>query len=1099
MTMGSWNEIGGSFITFQKIRVMLLVFLLSGLGVLSTSAQTDDILVSGISSPAAANGSYVYQGTHEGRGYWTHSSGAYHIYYSQWESGSSYYWNIDNNLEDEGGAYFYSEEASSIDYPWEVTSWDLDAGTGSAIVAEDNAEPEIAISGNSNDIANGDSSPNHSDHTAFVYAEVTSGSRTRSYTISNAGGADLTIGTITISGAHAGDFSVTTSPAGTVASAGSTGFTITFDPSGEGLRTATVSVSNNDSDENPFTFAVQGEGFVEEDLTLSGISTPSAANGTYVFQGYQYGYPYWKHSSATYYIYNDDYGSENSWYWNIDVNLVDDDGTVGSSTDDDGLFFLVSSAGTPKGLTGWTVMDNFAANAGTPVIAAAASAPEIDIIGNTVSITANDSSPAIMDHTHFGSLDIASGSRTRTYTIANTGDASLSLSGSSPYVLINGTASADFSVTTPPSGTIVAGGSTTFTVTFDASAKGAREASLTIESNDSNESIYTFSILGDGFVPDNIQLSGVTNPSDANGVYVHQGLLNEFQYWMYDTGSESYYIYNDEYQDSWYWNIDRNTVDDDGVVDSTSDDDFLFFSPESLAASPVQLTGWSTNSAAGYHSGGVPVFGDREMIVLGNSIEILDGDPAASEFDHTDFGSTNVASGSLSRMFEIANSGELDLNLTDASPYVSISGDAAADFTVTVAPLATISGNSTSSFTIVFDPSVAGTREATVSITNDDSDENPYTFVIEGEGIGGLPVLATTTVTTFGITSATMGGNVTANGGVSVTEKGVIYSSTDSTPTIDEAGVIQNSNGSGTGAFSESIGGLTADTLYYVQAYAINSVGTNYGGAVSFTTDPKQDQIISNFLAVDGSTFFTTDQVDLSASASSGLTVSFTNGSGSVTWADVDTISFPSHGTVQLVASQVGNGSYNAAISVTNEYTVHGVPSVGDVSFSYTTGQVFKMHSSQLLADTTDPEGSAFGISSVAGLSASNYTVSATGDWIYYSPPVGFAEDDTFTFSVTNTFGGSSSGTVTLQAQGAAGTAQYALNIVSIEQSGDDMICRFAGIPGRIFDIEATSSLEEPISWTFLGTVTFDSTGQGEFTETDAPATRYYRLKKEGE
>jgi hypothetical protein len=57
-------------------------------------------------------------------------------------------------------------------------------------------------------------------------------------------------------------------------------------------------------------------------------------------------------------------------------------------------------------------------------------------------------------------------------------------------------------------------------------------------------------------------------------------------------------------------------------------------------------------------------------------------------------------------------------------------------------------------------------------------------------------------------------------------------------------GTVQNpttansttSNGTGTGAFTSTLSGLTASTLYYVRAYATNSVGTSYGNEVSFTT-----------------------------------------------------------------------------------------------------------------------------------------------------------------------------------------------------------------------------------------------------------------------
>ena len=46
----------------------------------------------------------------------------------------------------------------------------------------------------------------------------------------------------------------------------------------------------------------------------------------------------------------------------------------------------------------------------------------------------------------------------------------------------------------------------------------------------------------------------------------------------------------------------------------------------------------------------------------------------------------------------------------------------------------------------------------------------------------------------------------------------------------------KTTDGSGTGTFTSNIIGLTANTQYYVRAYATNSVGTSYGNEVSFTT-----------------------------------------------------------------------------------------------------------------------------------------------------------------------------------------------------------------------------------------------------------------------
>lgn len=104
-----------------------------------------------------------------------------------------------------------------------------------------------------------------------------------------------------------------------------------------------------------------------------------------------------------------------------------------------------------------------------------------------------------------------------------------------------------------------------------------------------------------------------------------------------------------------------------------------------------------------------------------------------------------------------------------------------------------------------------------------------------------LQIIASPTITTNAVaeitsTQALMGGNITNGGSNLVTERGIVYSSTNNTPTIGEAGVIKETNGNGTGNFSELIGSLLPNTTYYVQAYAINTVGTSYGGVESFTT-----------------------------------------------------------------------------------------------------------------------------------------------------------------------------------------------------------------------------------------------------------------------
>ena len=92
---------------------------------------------------------------------------------------------------------------------------------------------------------------------------------------------------------------------------------------------------------------------------------------------------------------------------------------------------------------------------------------------------------------------------------------------------------------------------------------------------------------------------------------------------------------------------------------------------------------------------------------------------------------------------------------------------------------------------------------------------------------------STTAASSIGATSATSGGNITYNGGATVTVSGLVWSTT-STPTI--ALSTKTTDGTANGIYSSSITGLTLGTLYYVRSYATNNVGTSYGAQTSFTT-----------------------------------------------------------------------------------------------------------------------------------------------------------------------------------------------------------------------------------------------------------------------
>ncbi len=101
-----------------------------------------------------------------------------------------------------------------------------------------------------------------------------------------------------------------------------------------------------------------------------------------------------------------------------------------------------------------------------------------------------------------------------------------------------------------------------------------------------------------------------------------------------------------------------------------------------------------------------------------------------------------------------------------------------------------------------------------------------------GETSVTLPTVATANVSDITTTSVTCGGNVTTDGGATVTARGVCWSISQN-PTVSDS---HTTDGSGMGSFTSSITGLTAVTTYYVRAYATNNAGTSYGEQRSFTT-----------------------------------------------------------------------------------------------------------------------------------------------------------------------------------------------------------------------------------------------------------------------
>ncbi|WKK60375.1 hypothetical protein [Sphingobacterium sp. BN32] len=136
-----------------------------------------------------------------------------------------------------------------------------------------------------------------------------------------------------------------------------------------------------------------------------------------------------------------------------------------------------------------------------------------------------------------------------------------------------------------------------------------------------------------------------------------------------------------------------------------------------------------------------------------------------------------------------------------------------------------------------------------VNLTNLNAGTNYYirSFIETSFGVGYGDVLTFKTlapVVASGVSTnrpsnitmnaATVGGNVVNDEGSPISKRGIVYSSTTTSPSLENAFSINL--GSGIGVFSGTITDLNVNTTYYVRAYSTNAAGTSYGSVETFRT-----------------------------------------------------------------------------------------------------------------------------------------------------------------------------------------------------------------------------------------------------------------------
>ncbi len=626
------------------------------------------------------------------------------------------------------------------------------------------AQPDIDVEGQGVSILDGDTTPSPADDTDFGLVLVAGGSVAHVFTIRNLGNADLEISAVATTGAHAGDFAVSGfNPPVTLTPASSTTFTVTFEPSAGGLRSATLEITSTDPNENPYDFAIQGTGDTQQpdiDVQGQGISIPDGDTTPSVADDTDFG-PVNVDGGTAAHVF----AIRNEGTVDLEVTSVVRSGPHAADFAVSGIALPATIA--PAGSTPFTVtFDPSAVGLRSAAIDIASddpdenpydfsiqgtgAVPEIDVEGQGISIPDGDVTPSVADDTDFGTAAVGGAGVAHVFTIRNEGVVDLQITS----VISSGTHAGDFGVSgiSPPL-TLGPAGSTTFTVTFDPSAAGLRKAAIDIGNSDPDESPYDFSIQGTGTIPQpeiDVEYQGVSIPDGDLTPSVAEG--TDFGDADVD-GATVVHVF--EIQNEGTDDLEVTSVISSGA--HATDFEVSGIAPP-VTIAPASFTTFTLTfdpSVVGLRSAAIDIANDDpdegaydfsiqgtgtaalpEIDVEGQGISIPDGDLTPSVADDTDFGTTDVNGGTAAHVFTIQNEGTDDLEVTS----VISSGAHAADFAVSgIAPPVTITPMGATNFTVTFDPSAPGLRSAAIDIANNDPDENPYDFSIQGTGGGPLP------------------------------------------------------------------------------------------------------------------------------------------------------------------------------------------------------------------------------------------------------------------------------------------------------------------------------------------------------------------------
>jgi subtilisin-like proprotein convertase family protein len=196
-----------------------------------------------------------------------------------------------------------------------------------------------------------------------------------------------------------------------------------------------------------------------------------------------------------------------------------------------------------------------------------------------------------------------------------------------------------------------------------------------------------------------------------------------------------------------------------------------------------------------------------------------------------------------------------------------------------------------------------------------------------------------------------------------------------------------------------------------------------------------------------------------------------------------------SHGSHTVVAEYAGDTNFVGATNALAQNQVINTPPVaGNLTIERNPLLSVKVKLSTLLANASDADGDTLNMT-VSSISASNATITVIGGWVFYTPPAGFTNADSFTYTVTDGYGGSATGTVTVAIQVDTAPSQ---NLTITDLGDGSFLINGNGIVGYTYDLQYSDTVT-PFVWVELGSLTADSTGRFTYTDTSGSSARFYR------